>query len=217
MESAHAGAAGGALFETDGKPARGFAFRRLPTLATLLFEAVLVNQLWPGNPVNRRYRCLDADYSQPQEIEQPAGACLAIARETWDEVGGFDEQFYPVWFEDVDLCKRLLERGGKIVYCPTARFRHRRSQRESVVLSGSAGVLVHKHAALRAQALHKRSNETFARGDHGRNAAALHCSIAWCPTDESWRNYGSILGCHARSAIAILGASPGPYAELTPI
>jgi len=124
MESAHAGAAGGALFETDGKPARGFAFRRLPTLATLLCETILLNQLWPGNPVNRRYRCLEADYSQPQEIEQPAGACLAITRQTWNELGGFDEQFYPVWFEDVDLCKRLLERGGKIVYCPAARFRH---------------------------------------------------------------------------------------------
>jgi GT2 family glycosyltransferase len=124
LESTQAGAAGGALLESDGKPARGFAFRRLPTLAALLCEAMLVNQLWPGNPANRRYRCLDADYSQPQEIEQPAGACLAITRETWNEVGGFDEQFYPVWFEDVDLCQRLLERGSKIVYCPTARFRH---------------------------------------------------------------------------------------------
>jgi len=29
-----------------------------------------------------------------------------------------------VWFEDVDLCKRLLEHGAKVIYCPTARFRH---------------------------------------------------------------------------------------------
>ena len=98
-------------WEADGQPARGFAFRRLPTLAALLCEVLLVNQLWPGNPVNRRYRCLDADYSQQQEVEQPAGACLAITRAAWDSVGGFDEQFFPVWFEDVDLCKRLLEGG----------------------------------------------------------------------------------------------------------
>ena len=38
--------------------------------------------------------------------------------------GGLDEQFFPVWFEDVDFCKRLLECSAKIVYCPTARFRH---------------------------------------------------------------------------------------------
>jgi GT2 family glycosyltransferase len=124
MESNDAAAAGGALVENDGKLARGFAFRRLPTLATLLCETMLVNQLWPRNPVNRRYRCLDADYSKPHEVEQPAGACLAIRRKAWDELGGFDEQFFPVWFEDVDFCKRLLERGSRIVYCPNACFRH---------------------------------------------------------------------------------------------
>ncbi len=124
LESTHAAAAAGALLDSDGKPARGFTFRRLPTLSTLLCETMLVNQLWPQNPVNRRYRCLDADYSKQQEVEQPAGACLAITRKAWELIGGFDESFYPVWFEDVDLCKRLLQSGGKIVYCPAARFRH---------------------------------------------------------------------------------------------
>jgi N-acetylglucosaminyl-diphospho-decaprenol L-rhamnosyltransferase len=124
MQSTRAGAVGGALLEDDGQPARGFAFRRLPTLAALLYEVLLVNQLWPGNPVNRRYRCLDADYLGQQEVEQPAGACLAVTRTAWDSVGGFDEQFFPVWFEDVDLCKRLLDNGLKIFYCPEARFRH---------------------------------------------------------------------------------------------
>lgn len=124
LVSAGADAAGGALLEADGRPARGFAFRRLPTLWALIFEATLVNQLWPGNPVNRRYRCLDADYAKQQEVEQPAGACFAIRRTAWEKTGGFDEQFFPVWFEDVDLCKRLGEQGAKIVYCPDARFHH---------------------------------------------------------------------------------------------
>jgi GT2 family glycosyltransferase len=124
ITATHAGAVGGALLESDGQPARGFAFRRVATLAPLLCEVLLLNQLWPGNPVNRRYRYLDADYTQQQEVEQPAGACLAVTREAWQSVGGFDEQFFPVWFEDVDLCKRLLDHGAKIFYCPTAHFRH---------------------------------------------------------------------------------------------
>jgi N-acetylglucosaminyl-diphospho-decaprenol L-rhamnosyltransferase len=123
--SAHSpAAAGGVLLEASGELQRGFAFRRLPTLAGLLCEVLLVNQIWPSNPVNRRYRCLDADYSQAQPIEQPAGACLAITREAWDAVGGMDTQFAPVWFEDVDLCKRLLDSGRTIFYCPSARFHH---------------------------------------------------------------------------------------------
>lgn len=124
IDATHASVVGGALLESDNRPARGFAFRRVATLAPLLCEVLLINQLWPDNQINRRYRCLDADYTQQQEVEQPAGACLAITREAWDSVGGFDEQFFPVWFEDVDLCKRLLEHGDKISYCPAARFHH---------------------------------------------------------------------------------------------
>jgi GT2 family glycosyltransferase len=124
LHATGAGAIGGALLQSDGQPARGFAFRRFPTLGPLLCEVLLINQVWPGNPVNRRYRYLDADYSQQQEVEQPAGACLALTRTAWDMVGGFDEQFFPVWFEDVDLCQRLLQEGLKIFYCPAARFRH---------------------------------------------------------------------------------------------
>jgi N-acetylglucosaminyl-diphospho-decaprenol L-rhamnosyltransferase len=124
FETTGATTVGGALLEEAGKPACGFAFRRLPTVAALVCEATLLNRLWPGNPVNRRYRCLDADYSQQQQVEQPAGACLAITRAAWDSVGGFDEQFFPVWFEDVDLCKRLLDSNGRIIYCPAAGFRH---------------------------------------------------------------------------------------------
>jgi N-acetylglucosaminyl-diphospho-decaprenol L-rhamnosyltransferase len=124
IDVTRAGAAGGALLETDTQPARGFAFRRIPTLAPLVCEVLLINQLWPGNPVNQRYRCLDADYKQQQQIEQPAGACLAVTREAWSSVGGFDEQFFPVWFEDVDLCKRLLDGGAKIFFCPAAGFHH---------------------------------------------------------------------------------------------
>ena len=124
MTAQSAAAAGGALLEASGELQRGFAFRRLPTLGSLLCEALLVNQLWPSNPINRRYRCLDADYSKVQQVEQPAGACLAIIREAWEAIGGMDTQFTPVWFEDVDFCKRLLDSGRKIVYCPAARFRH---------------------------------------------------------------------------------------------
>jgi N-acetylglucosaminyl-diphospho-decaprenol L-rhamnosyltransferase len=124
LTGAGASAAGGALFESNNQPARGFAFRRIPTLTALLFEVLLVNQTWPRNPVNRRYRCLDADYSKEQPIEQPAGACMAVTRAAWDSVQGMDPAFYPVWFEDVDLCKRLLQTGARIVYCPEARFQH---------------------------------------------------------------------------------------------
>lgn len=57
-------------------------------------------------------------------VEQPAAAALALRREALAAVGGFDERFYPAWFEDVDLARRLHEAGLPILYWPAARFRH---------------------------------------------------------------------------------------------
>jgi len=57
-------------------------------------------------------------------VEQPAGAFLMFRREVWEELGGFDEQFYPVWFEDVDFCRRAVDAGFKIAYVPSVTARH---------------------------------------------------------------------------------------------
>lgn len=124
LQASEAGAAGGQLLRDDGRPDRGFAVRRFPTTLAMAAEILLLNRLWPGNPVNRGYRCLDLDYTIAQPVDQPAGACLAVRRDAWDSVGGFDERFFPVWFEDVDLCLRLRQRKWNILYCPQAEFTH---------------------------------------------------------------------------------------------
>ncbi len=117
-------AAGGLLQGFDGEPQRGFLVRRFPELCSMACEVLLLNRVWPANPCNRSYRCLDMDYTRSQEVEQPAGAALAFLRTAWDEIGGMDESFYPVWFEDVDFCRRLRAVGWKIMFCPAAIFRH---------------------------------------------------------------------------------------------
>jgi hypothetical protein len=67
---------------------------------------------------------VDFDYERPAEIEQPAGACLLVKRRAWESLGGFDPRFFPLWFEDVDLCRRLRQAGWTILYEPQARFLH---------------------------------------------------------------------------------------------
>lgn len=118
------GVAAGALVDEAGVPQSGFSVRRFPSAAVLAFELLGLNRLWPGNPVNRRYRCLDFDFSEAADVEQPAGAFLLVRREAWMRVGGFDEGFHPLWFEDVDFLKRLRDAGYSARYLPGARARH---------------------------------------------------------------------------------------------
>jgi GT2 family glycosyltransferase len=117
-------AAAGLLVGEDGQPQRGFSVRRLPAPAALAFEVLGLNRLWPSNPVNRRYRCLDLDLARPQDVEQPAGAFLMFRRDAWSALGGFDEAFYPVWFEDVDFCRRLADAGLRLRLVPSVRAVH---------------------------------------------------------------------------------------------
>ncbi len=118
-------AAAGKLTGEHGRAQVGFSVRRLPTPAALIFEILGLNRLWRGNPVNRRYRCLDLDPDSPADVEQPAGAFLMIRREAWQAIGGFDEDFRPVWFEDVDFLKRLHAAGYRVRYVPQAVAQHR--------------------------------------------------------------------------------------------
>jgi N-acetylglucosaminyl-diphospho-decaprenol L-rhamnosyltransferase len=122
----HPGVAGasGKLVDAAGRPQTGFAVRSLPSPAALICEALLVNRLWPRNPVNWHYRCLGFDYSTPSDVEQPAGAFLMIRREVWQELSGFDERFRPLWFEDVDFCWRSRQKGYRMCYTPKAVAKH---------------------------------------------------------------------------------------------
>jgi len=121
---ADVGAAAGKLVDVQDRPQTGFSLRRFPTPAALVFEVLGLNRLWRLNPVNRRFRCLDLDPDVAADVEQPAGAFLMIRRDVWRALGGFDERFYPVWFEDVDLLKRLREARYRVRYIPGAVARH---------------------------------------------------------------------------------------------
>jgi GT2 family glycosyltransferase len=119
------GAASGALVDANTRQVqKGFSVRRFPRATTLIFETVGLNRLFPGNPVSRQYRCLNLDYSKSGNVEQPAGAFFLFRRDAWKSVGGFDESFYPIWFEDVDFCKRLIDKGWSIRYVPAAMAAH---------------------------------------------------------------------------------------------
>lgn len=116
------GLAAGTLVDSKGRA--GFTIRRFPAPASLIFELFGINRLWPGNPVNRRYRYLDRNLDTPGAVEQPAGAFLMIRRDVWANLGGFDESFFPIWFEDVDFCRRTVNAGYQIQYMPGVRAAH---------------------------------------------------------------------------------------------
>lgn len=69
----------------------------------------------------------DAPNNQLSDVPYVTGAGIAMRRVDWQKVGGFDEGFFPAYFEDVDLCLRVRAIGLRCVYQPQARLRHQES------------------------------------------------------------------------------------------
>jgi N-acetylglucosaminyl-diphospho-decaprenol L-rhamnosyltransferase len=115
-------AVGGCLIGPDGKPQASFNVRRFPTFGSVAAEMFFIDKLF--RVFRRKHssgRILSGD---AVDVDQPAAACLMVSRAALLSIGGFDEAFYPAWFEDVDLCMRMHKSGGRIQFQPQARFLH---------------------------------------------------------------------------------------------
>ena len=98
------------LVGPDGEPQAEWQLRRLPSPWRLVLQAFPL----VGAPEEK-----EPEPGAP--VEQPAAAALAIRREAFLE---FDADFYPAWFEDVDLAFRMKKAGLVLRYWPAAIFRH---------------------------------------------------------------------------------------------
>jgi O-antigen biosynthesis protein len=67
------------------------------------------------------------EFRFPREVDFGSAACLVTPRRLFAELGGFDTAFVPGYFEDVDYCFRLKERGLRTIYEPRSRVVHVRS------------------------------------------------------------------------------------------
>jgi GT2 family glycosyltransferase/glycosyltransferase involved in cell wall biosynthesis len=62
-----------------------------------------------------------------RRVDYVSGGSLLINKAVWHELGGFDDAYYPAYFEDVDFCLRAAERGWEVWYQPHAVVEHSRS------------------------------------------------------------------------------------------
>ncbi len=63
-------------------------------------------------------------YEYRREVDYGSAAALMVRGELWTEVGGFDERYLPMYYEDADLCFEAHERGWRVLYEPRAVVMH---------------------------------------------------------------------------------------------
>ena len=83
-----------------------------------------------GNPVHFLGVVWAGGFGEPQEqhavridVASASGAFFAVRRDRWDELGGFDDEYF-AYHEDTDLSLRMWQRGYRVQYEPSAVALH---------------------------------------------------------------------------------------------
>lgn len=86
---------------------------RFPTPGRMIGHAVALDRLAPR--LAAPHFLTDWDHEDSRDVPQVMGAFLLIRRAAFDRLSGFDERFF-LYYEDVDLCYRLVRQGGRCAH-----------------------------------------------------------------------------------------------------
>jgi O-antigen biosynthesis protein len=59
-----------------------------------------------------------------RQVDYCSACSLLVRRDAWNAVGGFCEDYFPAYYEDVDLCLSIRALGYRVLYAPRSRVRH---------------------------------------------------------------------------------------------
>jgi GT2 family glycosyltransferase/glycosyltransferase involved in cell wall biosynthesis len=109
----------------DGNGAIQGSARAFPNLLTALFgRKSLLSKIFPNNPITREnVLTARSDGVTPMEVDWVSGACMLVRREAVNHVGPLDDKFFMYW-EDADWCRRMWQKGWKVVYFPRSSVMH---------------------------------------------------------------------------------------------
>ncbi len=175
------GLAGGRLVGRDGswQPSA----RMFPSLLNEFLTISGLSARWPQSRLFGRVDRTWADEHAAADVDWVPGAYSIIRRDLTEGLGGFDERFF-LYFEEVDLCRRIKAAGLRVVYRPEIEVVHiggessRTVKRLSFSSSGSQLTLWR----MRSQALYYRKH-------HGRLGARWSMALerGWHRL-RAWRN-----------------------------
>ena len=125
--------------------------RRFPSLRSALGEMTRLSRVWPHAfpPLLLAPPAGDA----PVEVDQLIGAFFLIRRSLFEDLHGFDEQFF-VYYEEVDVSYRARQRGFRSMYLPSVTVFHHGGY------SSSQAVAFRTYHSLRSRARYARKHWT---------------------------------------------------------
>jgi GT2 family glycosyltransferase len=116
-----AGACGPKLLNDDGtiQPSA----RRFPDFYSALYQNSIFRNVGLFRKQYRRYRMNDFNFDVQKDVDILMGAAIMTRRSIIDNIGSMDEVFF-MYYEEADLCYRIVKAGWRVVFIPEAIITH---------------------------------------------------------------------------------------------
>ena len=100
-----------------------YSVRNFPTYWRMFCEFSLLAYIFPKTRLFGSWKARYMDYSIEQDIEQPMAAAFMIRSDLLNKIDNMDERF-KMFFNDVDLCRKVYDSGFKIRLLPSSVVIH---------------------------------------------------------------------------------------------
>ncbi len=167
----HVGMGGGELLDPAGVPQP--SARMFPRLRDELFTLSGLAARYPRNRWLSRLDRRWADHESDAQVDWIPGAFVFLRSSVFQELGGFDERFF-MYYEEVDLCRRLHALGRSVQYWPELKAMHIGGASAKTVANARVS-----RAGAQLESWRMRSALLYYRKHHGAVGAAGLYLIEW--------------------------------------
>lgn len=101
------------LIENSGNPQP--SVRKFPSIVGAIKEYYLC--------IYNSYEPYIHEEDNPVEVDSVVGAAMLIPRSVYFNAGGFNDKYF-MYYEDIELCKKINQLGYKIMYLPHIKVKH---------------------------------------------------------------------------------------------
>ena len=120
-ENQDVGACGPKLLYNDGKLQP--STRKFPDYYSALYQNTILKNTGLFRKNYNIYRMRDFNFDQIKDVDILMGAAILTRRSIIENIGPMDESFF-MYYEEADLCYRIVQAGWRIVFVPDAAIIH---------------------------------------------------------------------------------------------
>ncbi len=97
--------------------------RRFPAWYQPLIQRTSLKQTAFGKRYLSHFLLKDADRTRDMDVDWVQGSAMFARGDVWKKLGGFDDRYW-LYFEDIDLCRRVWHSGKRVVCTVDTQLRH---------------------------------------------------------------------------------------------